>query len=100
MYKKRIAVILVALVAVVGILLWPSRFNFFPQLISVTLSAKGEEFPEINESNLDPAQKKIIDTARMEFKSQPRYTKYSEGNKEAWCADFVSWTINPQVYHL
>ncbi len=92
MQRRYVAIIgLVVVLSFAGILLWNSRVNFVPHLISQVVSARGESFPGIDESNLTPAQKRIVSIARTEFMEQPEYTKYTEGNKEAWCADFVSW---------
>lgn len=92
MQKKYILIVaLVVLLLTAGLVLWCSRANPAPPQISVVTSAKGEQFPDIDESDLSPVQKKIIDTAKTEFKNQPDYKKYTEGNSEAWCADFVSW---------
>ena len=56
-------------------------------------SESKEAFPEVSEGNLTERQKKIVGVLRQEFASQPDGTKYSEGAKEPWCADFVSWVF-------
>lgn len=51
------------------------------------------QFPEINTQALSPTRRKVIQLAQAEFAAQPAGTKYSQGAHEAWCADFVSWTM-------
>jgi len=74
-----------------GYLLWFSKINVVPHLISVAISSQGEEFPDIDRSELSPTQDSIVMIVEAEFKAQPDYRKYSEGTDEPWCADFVSW---------
>jgi len=50
-------------------------------------------FPAIDTSKLAPTQRRIVEVAKVEHATQPDYTKYSEGNKEAWCSDFLTWTL-------
>lgn len=84
-------------VALVGVLLcicvagWQSRLNILPQVVASHLPGKSEKYPDLALDGLTPLQRKIIDITRLEYQGQPNYTKYSEGNREAWCADFVSW---------
>lgn len=44
-------------------------------------------------TDLEPTQARILDVLRTEFDAQPSGTKYAEGARESWCADFVSWTL-------
>ena len=71
-----------------------SRFNILPQIVAST-TAKDEEvqFPTVNNDALTENQRKVISILQTEYKLQPEGTKYSEGVKEAWCADFVSWVF-------
>lgn len=91
MRKTLIVVALVGVLLCIGIAGWQSRFNLLPQLVASHLPDKSEKYPDLALDSLTPLQRKIIDITKSEFQSQPDYTKYSEGNREAWCADFVSW---------
>ncbi|MET7771168.1 CHAP domain-containing protein [Nocardia sp. NPDC005366] len=51
------------------------------------------EFPVIDRSVLDPAQSRLVAVAEREFENPGDGTKYSEGVREPWCADFVSWVM-------
>lgn len=53
-------------------------------------------FPLLDESKLTPVQKRIVATARSEYAKRPTgYDKsvmtYTEGSREPWCANFISW---------
>ena len=98
--KKRYAaisaiVILLALLSVLAIqpkiadkLLSPAN--------SVRLDrSRGEAtFPDIATTNLSPTRQKIISLAKTEFEAQSAGTKFSQGAKEPWCANFVSYIMN------
>ena len=51
-------------------------------------------FPDIDTVNLSPTRQKIISLAKTEFKAQPAGAKFSQGAKEPWCANFVSYIMN------
>ena len=51
------------------------------------------QFPEVDTHTLSPTRRKVIQLTQAEFAAQPAGTKYSQGAHEAWCADFVSWTM-------
>ena len=51
-------------------------------------------FPDIDTANLSPTRQKIISLAKTEFKAQSAGTKFSQGAKEPWCANFVSYIMN------
>ncbi|MCE5291043.1 MAG: CHAP domain-containing protein [Nocardiaceae bacterium] len=50
-------------------------------------------FPTVNEQAMDADQRSVIEVLRREYDANPAGTKYSEGVKEPWCADFVSWVM-------
>lgn len=57
-----------------------------------------QPFPDIDTSGLSEMQKKIVDLARTEYAKRPisydeNVQKYTQGNNEAWCADFASWIM-------
>ena len=51
-------------------------------------------FPDIDTASLSPTRQKIISLAKTEFKTQSAGAKFSQGAKEAWCANFVSYIMN------
>lgn len=51
-------------------------------------------FPDIDTVNLSPTRQKIISLAKTEFEAQSAGIKFSQGAKELWCANFVSYIIN------
>lgn len=68
-----------------------SSFNPLPRVIDHTINTRSEKFPEVETESLSVQQRNILKFAKQEFDQQPDPTKYSNGMKEAWCADFVSW---------
>lgn len=56
-------------------------------------------FPTIHTSGLSMIQQQVLERAREEYQKNPRgYDKtvmtYTEGFKESWCADFISWVFD------
>lgn len=104
--KRRTIIILsaVGLLVVAAIMIY-----FVPALRSgtrtlvTTASAQlspipSDPFPVVNSSTLTPQQLRVITLAQGEYAKHPvSYDKtvltYTDGNKEAWCADFVSWVM-------
>lgn len=57
------------------------------------------DFPSISSKNLDTTQREILGLVRQEYEKAPRsynstVLKYTEGNEESWCADFISWVYS------
>lgn len=50
-----------------------------------------EEFPAIDMKKLSPVRAKIIATAHQQFDTPQPGTFYSQGERQDWCANFVSW---------
>lgn len=50
-----------------------------------------EEFPAIDTKKLSPVRAKIITTAHQQFDTPQPGTFYSQGERQDWCANFVSW---------
>lgn len=72
-----------------------SRYNIAPQLVDSTFASKQKvAFPAVDTQDLSPTQQKIIEIVKKEYADQPDGTKYSQGEKQAWCANFVSWVYN------
>lgn len=67
-------------------------------------------FPTLDTSSFTPAQQRMLAIIKTEYAKQPTsYDKtvltYTEGFKESWCADFISWVrfqadkpfVNPET---
>jgi hypothetical protein len=55
-------------------------------------------FPDIDTHGLSDLQRKIIDLTRTQYAKHPasfdqNVLTYTQGEKEAWCADFASWIM-------
>ncbi|MFE3543670.1 CHAP domain-containing protein [Nocardia sp. NPDC059177] len=53
----------------------------------------GDPFPTLDTEQLDEQQLALVEVLRREYENPGEGTKYAEGVEEAWCADFVSWTM-------
>ncbi|MFC4125572.1 CHAP domain-containing protein [Nocardia rhizosphaerae] len=53
----------------------------------------GEPFPALDTERLDEQQLALVEVLRREYERPGDGPKYAEGVEEAWCADFVSWTM-------
>jgi hypothetical protein len=91
--KLLAGVLATASVVLAGVAFGNSRFNPVPQLLAEVDSTaySHPKFPEIDPATLTPRQQKLIALIKQEYDTQPRGTKYSDGIREPWCADFVSW---------
>lgn len=83
-------VIIAILVAIIGV--------FSPDKTPVVTNTAKERtgFPVIQTKNLSATQKRVLELARQEYRKNPSgYDKtvmtYTEGFRESWCADFISW---------
>ena len=51
-------------------------------------------FPVVDTAGLDPARVRVVEQVHAQFDAQHPGAFYSQGEKEPWCADFVSWIMN------
>lgn len=54
-------------------------------------------FGNIDTSSLSPARQRVFTIIQQEYDKNPKYfddavMTYTEGIRESWCADFISWT--------
>lgn len=93
------ALVLIPLIAIcisLGVLYWPKIAHKLHSLRvagSVDPSRGEATFPQIDTTTLHPTRQKIISLTKTEFEAQSAGTKFSQGAREAWCADFVSWIM-------
>ena len=89
-----IAGIAVAIVAVSHFIGWERierKIRPSTTILTIDRSDGEAKFPDINTANLSQTRQKVIALARQEFAAQAPGTKYAEGVREPWCADFISW---------
>ena len=84
----------VILVAIGMGVLWFSKGNTTVITQALPRLLQKQEFPVIATAGTTSYQQKIAALLKQEYTAQPPATKYSQGVKEAWCADFVSWILN------
>lgn len=79
------ATIVVVLAMVAGLVWWFAPSRLFPW--------DSATFPEIDAARLSETQVRVLDLLEEQHRAQHPGTYYSEGVKEPWCADFVSWIM-------
>lgn len=93
------ALICVALIVAYAILPVRERVRTIVTTTEAHLSAPANApFPNVDINHLSRKQVKIIKLARTQYAKHPiSYDRavltYSQGHKQAWCADFVSWIM-------
>ncbi len=98
-HRSRKVLILVcgAIGFILLVVLWSIRSGSTPwNAVSAAVTSatvQSEPFPDIDTTGLSSTRQRVIALARQEHTAQPEPTKYSEGIKEAWCADFLSWIM-------
>lgn len=80
--------VVVAVAAVLGVRWWQESSGG-GALVGERLTS----FPELDPSVLDAEQRTLVAVLRREFADPGSGPDYAEGQVEAWCADFVSWTM-------
>lgn len=106
MSKKLIASVSIITALTIGLLVartGPGReLRHSMETIAAHLSTPvSEPFPEFDMTSVSKHRTEIVDAAKREYTHKPvsydsTVLKYSQGTKESWCADFVSW-INYDV---
>lgn len=71
----------------------------FETALAHAYAAPDEPYPSIDTRNLTDTQQKIIALTSQEYAKKPvsfdaRVMAYSQGAKEPWCANFVSWIMH------
>jgi hypothetical protein len=102
--KHRVAIALIIAILVVGLLVVFVRpLRYFTRTSVTTVAAhlvpsSHESFPVLNLQALTPRQALIVSLAQKEYQKHPvsydqTVQQYTQGVKEAWCADFASWIM-------
>ena len=82
-----LAVALCSAIAYGALLLVQRRVQSHP----VQQLRQKEEFPVVDANKLSSIRAKIITTAHQQFDTPQPGTFYSQGERQDWCANFVSW---------
>lgn len=77
----------VAVAAVLGVRWWSDRAD------AAVVGERLMSFPALELASLDADQRALVAVLEQEFADPARGPDYAEGQVEAWCADFVSWTM-------
>jgi len=64
--------------------------------VSTVIKKTQPDFPVISTKGLTDTQKSMLQLVKQEYDKAPKsydmtVMKYTEGNKESWCTDFISW---------
>jgi len=91
--RSTVAVIVATLsvVAAVGVITVSTVADRLPGLSSILPGAR-PDFPAIDPT-LSPVRARIVTVVGEQYRRNPAGTTYSDGVREPWCADFVSWTM-------
>ncbi len=95
---------LVILAVVIAVLFIWHPFNYIANKVDAETgvltnkSATPSAFTAIDESILSPARQRVFAILKQEYAKDPKYfdktvMEYTEGNRESWCADFISWVF-------
>lgn len=73
-----------------------TRVSPKPTASSVQKQTPLPAFPRIDTTDMTSLQKRLLQIAKQEYYARPTGSdttvmKYTEGNEESWCADFISW---------
>lgn len=79
------AAVLIAVALVAASVWWLTPNRLFPW--------DSTPFPDVDTSVLSPTQGQIVALLEEQHREQLPGTFYTEGIREPWCADFVSWIM-------
>lgn len=65
---------------------------------STAIQQINQAFIEVPIGSLDPTQQRLLTLLKQEYSKSPKsfdnsVLKYTEGFKESWCADFITWSL-------
>ena len=94
------AVAVAVLVLAVGVVfMYRGSVRMATSTVTARLSSSANsQFPAIKTTDLSDSQLKLLQILRDEYAKKPvsfdaNVLKYSGGEKQPWCANFVSWTM-------
>ena len=93
------AIFAIFIVALCAVYMGRSYVRTSVSTVTARLSSTSDTtFPSINTTGLSEYQLKLLKTLQEEYAKKPvsydaNVLKYTQGEKQAWCADFVSWTM-------
>lgn len=91
------AIFIIALLVVACIARSTIRSNV-EQVFAQAQSTPREIFPDIDTSDFSEDKRQLLKILQAEYAKKPvsfdaNVMKYSDGEKQPWCANFVSWTM-------
>ncbi len=101
MKKKLVAVSLCALIIGVGVVTYTNR-GFIKGEVMQTQAQRQPEatraFPKLDTNEFSETQPRLLTQLKTEYEKKPvsfdeNVLEYTNGVKEPWCADFVSWQM-------
>lgn len=68
------------------------------QVIAQAQSEPDDTFPDVDVSKFSVSERQLLNILRAEYAKKPvsfdsNVLKYTDGEKQPWCADFVSWAM-------
>jgi hypothetical protein len=102
-FKRSLLTTLVAVFLLGGLLaIQPVRSTVRVTVQTVLAHASkptNDAFPTIDKTELTPLQQKILAINTAEYAKKPisydaTVLTYTQGSKEAWCADYATWVLN------
>jgi hypothetical protein len=99
--------IVVVLIIAVGVAyMYRGNIRTAASTVTARLSSSADsQFPTIQTVNLSDSQLKLLKILQDEYAKKPlsfdvNVLKYSDGERQPWCANFVSWTMREAGYAL
>ena len=81
----------VIVLILVGVCLYISTTLRRPE--SLSMVDRGS-FPDLSTKELSPLRAKVVGILRQQFAKPQPGTYYSQGEKQSWCVNFVSWVAH------
>jgi len=98
--KKRFYIAgLIMLVIVIGFFVVSHNQDAINESATNIIKKTQPAFPTISTKGTDSTQREILRLVKEEYEKAPRsydatVLKYTEGNRESWCTDFISWVYS------
>lgn len=100
--RRKLSLLAVVLVVIVGAM-WQlaARRDTAPAVDSAQQAASSStrtDFPVLEATQFSDTQKRVLSLVQQEYQKNPTgydktVMKYTEGFKESWCGDFISWVF-------
>lgn len=90
----------IVLISVSVAYLYRSSLRIAGSTVTARLSSSSAaQFPDVKTAGFSDQQLKLLHVLKSEYAKKPvsydaNVLKYTQGEKQAWCADFVSWAMS------